>query len=68
MKRLTGNGDEVLDNSADEELEEDPEEPARKLMKLDFEANVDAALNKKVVDRASSLIFEEQTVSLTFRK
>ena len=65
MKRLTGEGDEVCDSSDEED---DSEEPERKTMKLDFDANVDSAFNKKVVDRASGLVFDEQTVRFPYRK
>jgi hypothetical protein len=65
MKRLTGEGDDVC-GSSDEE--DDSEEPERKTMKLDFDANVDSVFNKKVVDRASGLVFDEQTVSFSYRK
>jgi hypothetical protein len=65
LKWLTGKGDEVC-GSSDEE--DNSEEPERKMMKLDFDANVDSAFNKKVVDRVSGLMFDEQTVSFSYWK
>ena len=60
MKRLTGENE---DSDEDPGEEDDEEEPARKIMKFDFGAKVDAVVNKKVIDRASDLVYHEQTVS-----
>lgn len=61
MKWLTGKEDEICDSS-------DEEDDSEEMMKLYFDANVDSAFNKKVVDCVSGLVFDEQTVSFSYQK
>ena len=62
MSRLTGIKKDGQIEDLDEDEDSESEQPARQVMTIDFSQKVDAAVNMKLIDRVSDLVYKEQKV------